>query len=125
MELDRRDLLMALASGTLFASTPLGALSAAPRRDWASALSELLPHAGSAQAVGRAYLDTRPEDFQPQTLLDTLFAGEDRADTRRLRDATTAAIRADFDAGRTVSLQGWILARTEVQLCAIVTLLAA
>ena len=125
MELDRRDLLMALAGGTLFAATPLAALSAAPRRDWAAVLSDLLPSNESARAVGRAYLDTAPEDFDPQGLVEDLFEGQDRAEMQRLRGTVASAVRADFEAGRTVSLHGWILSRTESQLCAMVTLLEA
>jgi hypothetical protein len=125
MELDRRDLLMALASGTVFAATPLGTLAASSRQDWAGVLSDLLPHVDSARAVGRAYLDGNPGDFDPQAVVNILFSGQDRVETQRLRRAVAARIRADFAGGRTVALHGWVLSRTEVELCALVAMLAA
>ncbi len=36
-----------------------------------------------------------------------------------LRAHAAARIRADFAAGRTVTLGGWVLAQTEARLCAV------
>ena len=43
-------------------------------------------------------------------------------DLAALRRELSAAIRRDFSAERTTSLDGWILSQTEARLCALVTL---
>ena len=45
-------------------------------------------------------------------------------DTRQLHLAFQAAIQDDFAQGRCVSVSGWVLARSEVELCALAALSA-
>lgn len=84
--------------------------------------------AGAARAVGEAYL--RQLDLQPErdaileltrSVLDII------ASARTQQDAVTALVGAvgrDFQEGRVLQLEGWIVSRTEVELC-VLTLLPA
>jgi hypothetical protein len=54
-------------------------------------------------------------------------AGTERLDLRRTDDLQRAfvqAVKADFGAGRCLQLGGWVLARTEVEVCALAALVS-
>ncbi len=84
-------------------------------------LSAVFTNWRSAAIVGRVYLQEHPEEAEVETLLARLDAAHlppaERAPLIERR------IRADFLAGRVVSTDGWILARTEARLCALAALL--
>jgi hypothetical protein len=117
----RRDHLGLLAAGWLALWLP-GA-SAGPRDD---AAAPWAPLAGdprtrrSAAALGRAYLRRHPEEASA--------AGLALALERRLpggmppERALRRACAEDFAAGDTLRLDGWVLARSECRLCALLAL---
>jgi hypothetical protein len=92
-------------------------------------LTALFIHQESAQAIGRAYLQSYPREADIQTLEDQIAQGI--AGGRTLLIATgkpqvskllTDRIRQDFATDQVVKVQGWILSITEARLCALTTL---
>ena len=68
----------------------------------------------SMRAVGRKFLEAHP---------DSTLAGLLRAlDPARGFAALDAEIRQQFTDGRVVRIEGWVLARTEAVICAVVAL---
>lgn len=84
--------------------------------------------ADAARAIGEAYL--RQLQLQPEResiLEHTRGVLQIIASARTEQAATTAlvgAVRRDFQEGRVFQLEGWIVSRTEVELC-VLTLLPA
>jgi hypothetical protein len=109
--LSRRFLLRIVAAIAAAAVLPAARAHAAR----AAALGAILPHGDEAARVGRAYLRLAPAMASPDHL----------AAARELPAHLAALQRDDFLRGRTVRLEGWILARTEAQLCALTALHAA
>ena len=88
-------------------------------------LRALLTDLASAERVGSAYVEQHPEEADP-ALLEARIAGS-QADAERIfgemrPDELASWIwnrqQEDFRAGRTVSVDGWILSETEALLCA-------
>lgn len=82
------------------------------------------PHPYDAVALGRRWLDTRSVPPDLTSLVRELFADNPAWEYALTRPAAVRRLsavmnQADFDSGRVVELDGWILARTEVRLCAI------
>lgn len=91
----------------------------------AEELTALFVHRPSARAVGRAYLRTAPQEADAGTLLHRLRAEAPdlfAAERRHLRQAAAERLRRDFAEGRTVTVRGWLLSRTEARLCALCAL---
>jgi hypothetical protein len=87
----------------------------------------LLNHEESARAVGRAYLRVVPTEASPVVLTARLVEGLpgglrtlSTVHDSRLRELVSRGIVEDFRDLRIVELQGWVLARTEARLCALV-----
>jgi hypothetical protein len=84
--------------------------------------------AGAARAIGEAYLRQLQLEPERESILEhTRGALQIIASARTQRAATTAlvgAVRRDFQEGRILQLEGWIVSRTEVELC-MLTLLPA
>lgn len=130
----RRHILIALLGAVL---SPV-AVRRLPRRDRvpgagrASAvpdgLADFFGAPASAAVLGRAYLKTVPNHRDANylaALLDELpEAAHGPAARGDLRRALARCRVADFAAGRTVAVDGWILARSEARLCAAVALAA-
>jgi hypothetical protein len=131
--LPRRDfLLLALAScGTpLFTSVASSGLEqqAEPglRGGSQTALQYFAEAGESARKVGEAYARQINLDFTEESILKAandvleLIAG-----SRGSNDALTAlgnAVRRDFQEGRSVQVEGWVLSRTELELCLLMLL---
>ncbi|MCM3881155.1 MAG: hypothetical protein ND807_13685 [Vicinamibacterales bacterium] len=82
----------------------------------------------AARAVGSAYLrqlglDTSAASIQQATRATTT-AIERASSQQKAIDALVAAVRRDFQEERSVQVEGWILSRTEAELC-VLTLLPA
>jgi len=76
--------------------------------------------AGGAEAIGERYLAARPQERRK--LADLVFSGPrwkgvTPEDVPAVASLLAAQIAEDFDAGRTVSVKGWVLAETECRLC--------
>jgi hypothetical protein len=103
---------------------------AEPRTDADSraAASYFGTSADAARAIGEAYL--RQLDVQPtraSILEHTAGALQILAAARNQKAALTeltSAVRRDFQEGRVLLLEGWVVSRTEMEICAL-TLLPA
>lgn len=94
-------------------------------------LADLLTDQRSAAAVGRAYLRSAPHERNPHLLVQAIAASRPElrrnlaaSDVPRLRAWLSQALREDFEQGRLVEVDGWILAETEARLCALAALRA-
>jgi DNA-binding IclR family transcriptional regulator len=80
-------------------------------------------HPASARAIGRAYLAAVPAEADAARIAALLALGPaSGASPAALRRRMAARLRADFAAGRTIVLDGWLLAESEARLCALVAL---
>jgi hypothetical protein len=101
----------------------LAACFVRPARAAPSPLDSCFRHPASARAIGRAYIAAAPEEVDPgrlATLLGMRPGSDEPVDALRWRIG--ARVRADFAAGRTVELEGWLLAESEARLCALLAL---
>ena len=84
--------------------------------------------ADAVRAIGEAYLRQLGRDSNRESILAAARGALESIN--RARDERSAiqmlvrAVREDFERGRAVQLEGWILSRTEAEICAL-TLLAA
>jgi hypothetical protein len=94
-------------------------------RDSCDAIAALWSDTGGACRVGRSYLAQVPEDADRDRLVAILFR-EEGAHAGMSADALRAqfarARMRDFESGDTVTVDGWVLARTEARLCALTTM---
>jgi hypothetical protein len=81
-------------------------------------VAELFDDFGAARAVGREYLQQRPEEAGKETLLELLSLRDD-LDPMVVRERMRAEVRRDYDHARVVLVSGWYLSRTEARLCAL------
>jgi hypothetical protein len=74
--------------------------------------------------LGRSYLMQYPDDRDVNGWIAGMVdgSGECCSDGEELVRAIVEKISADFDAGETVSIEGWMLSRTEARLAALVVL---
>lgn len=94
-------------------------------------LASLIRQQASASVIGEAYLAATPSEANAGTLVEAIFAGLDRAaagaagsapNPEKLRRALLDRVERDFGEGATVSLEGWIVSRTEARLCGLARL---
>lgn len=80
----------------------------------------------AVRAIGAAYLGQRGSGADRASILGAapgaLEAIERSRDERGAVRRLARAVRDDFTRGRTVQLEGWILSRTEAELCALTLL---
>lgn len=74
--------------------------------------SQLANHKG-VQSLGKKYLKTYPQESTSHVL---------RSFIPRTRSGIRKQIIRDFESGNLVSLDGWLLARTECRVCALAVL---
>ena len=112
------------------ATSGLAALLGCDRRPTlAQALAGFYSDPASAARVGRAVLAAVPAEATAEALVSAL-AGDRRAELAALAASDPAALRTllreqhrrDFEDGRTVAIDGWVLSRTEARLCAVAAL---
>jgi hypothetical protein len=122
----RRRFLLGLGLGVM-AATLAATGWAKPTWMRRAVVQELIGDLKGVRAIGARYLALAPEERDAARLARLLFAGI--AEARRpfagvdaLRRAIGAHRERDFAAGDTVLVDGWILARTEARLCALVFL---
>jgi hypothetical protein len=103
----------------------LAAAASAPD-DAAAALRLLLDDRTHARALGGSYRAQFPAESDPAVLTRLVLAavaphagGEQSLRRERLLPAFDRCVRAEFGAGDTLRLDGWVLARTEARLCAL------
>jgi len=114
-----------LALGLVLPAPLLVALE--PRTRAMAAWRSLVRARESARAIGREYLVQEPHEADRERLLESLSAicpAEQAVslDASELARRMARGVRRDFASGRTVSLRGWQLSRSEARLCALVAL---
>jgi hypothetical protein len=95
----------------------------APGEPESARLVRLLTQTDSARVIGREYLRLAPEERDP-TVLASLVAGRLADDPHVMSIATDTQLRLlllnstcrDFAEGLTITLDGWMLSRTEARL---------
>jgi hypothetical protein len=125
---DRREFLRRLSAGGASAlawAAAGGGWSCGPPPDpLAEAVAAAYADPEAARRVGAAWLAVHPDAGDPAALLaavvgDVAVARElAAADPGALWDALRRCHRADFEAGRTTRVAGWVLSQTEARLCA-------
>jgi hypothetical protein len=132
MKLNRRRSLIAgsVAAAGAAAYIAAGAIGTARRCTKFWAASEVA--AQSAKRIGFAYLRDHPEEASEVCLLSAvagrsvlaraLMAAPDMAAVFCILDDI---VRDDFAAGHVVKCDGWLLAKSEARVCALLTLQAA
>ena len=85
-----------------------------------SLVQTVFSHVGSAQEIGRYYLAGgegvgSDDRYRDMAALVNRLRGLKQSEMRRVFSQLS---RADFAAGRVVNIDGWILSRMEVRLCA-------
>ena len=140
MMLSKRSFLRLLAAfaamgESLIGARPGKAMPAPASRDRAAALRHLFSQPANAAAVGRRYLQQCPGEADADRLIGVLemqigvqAAAVPGTAVPSLAEAGSgpllrAAVRQDFAQGNIVELDGWILARSELRLCALAALL--
>jgi len=116
--LDRRRFLLLAAGGgaavVVGLGLKLGLGDGDPRTTGAAG-----PSPAAAEAVGRRYLEETPAESTEADLRaalpDELADVQPGEETARL----SAAVHADFDQGRTIELDGWLLSVTECRVAAL------
>jgi hypothetical protein len=103
-----------------------------PVRRWAAQLSGVLRHQAAAGEIGRAYLRAHPSEADPERLVAGITgdwergpAELDRLGRDELRLRLREQIRSDFAQGRTVLVDGWVLATSEARLFGLSALIQA
>jgi hypothetical protein len=115
------------AGGLLAAGRPGFSLAADPaERVLTEAAMSLFTDPAHVRQVGAACLDRQELCGSRATLIEEIFGAERQrlascATTAEIHDWLRTRIREDFAAGRSVTVQGWVLARTEARLYALAT----
>lgn len=114
--LDRRRFLYLAAAAAVLPFTVGSAGSSGDRHRWTPTRFDLLRALDdeTVRAIGARYRSSTPAEDDPGVLRRRLGAGS--PDTE---------IRADFAAGRTVVVDGWVLSITEARQCALFSLPSA
>jgi hypothetical protein len=118
--------LAACASGVLVPVRPASAAQSAPvDRAAAMGAGYFGDQAEAVRVVGEAYLRQLGRDTTRDSVVAAARGALDAIGSRNRVGATRAlveAVREDFERGRTVQVEGWILSRTEAEICALTLL---
>ena len=80
----------------------------------------------TVRAEGKAYLQKTPAENDDDKLVK-LLAGDssitDSSDEKEIQQFLEEKIKKDFEEGRTLLVQGWVLAVTEARQCALFSLI--
>jgi hypothetical protein len=133
MAFTRRSVLVALvrAGGLALArgrQAAIAATSSIPADPVVAKLRSLVSDPVGARCIGQIYLGQALAENDPTHLASLILSslGLTSQDSLRFQRGALSklfgtAVRADFAAGRTVVLHGWILSRTEARVCALWT----
>jgi hypothetical protein len=128
--LDRRTLLRALGTKALLlavAANGGAALGCGPEAEpEADALDAILAALSEGRDLGRSYLAERPEERSRQALRGLLLPEPESRwaawPGMELARRLAGEMDADFEQGRVVAVQGWVLSRVEARLFALAAL---
>jgi len=116
----RRKVLGYFAS--LLAGIPVLSLAAVGRAEalaplgWLEKCAGLSPSFDRAAPIGRRYLAMTPAERNP-TVLASRIAERVSGSGADFPAAVTSAVSRDFESGDVVMIDGWMLSRTEAQIC--------
>lgn len=114
--LSRRDLLTALLALTATSTSPIRAAGSGRPAVLDDIVRWLSP---DAAPVGERYLQLHRREADLDTLAQLLLDRIPHAIVDDLVRALSSAVREDFARGDLVNLDGWLLSRTELRLCAV------
>ena len=114
----------------LAAATLAVGLAVGGKRSWdhlaGARLGRILGEREAARAIGRAWLATNPQEGKRRRLIRELLAdlgfGARFAGSDELRRRVAERVRFDYGAGHVAQVEGWVLSRTELRLCALAAL---
>jgi hypothetical protein len=121
--ISRRSLLTILAAGCALGVMPDAGEASSP--DVTETLLSFVADRRSAATLGESWIDEDQTHASPSDVVTRLTAtlhaqGWSGAnDPAELRQRFNAAVRADYKSGETVTVEGWQLARTQADLCAL------
>ena len=100
------------------------AVTTPPGHSFESELATLFSTPQHAVEIGMRYLQLNPDKADRHTLLNDLFGrtSTSRKSPSSLADLVSGLQERDFRDGVVVVLDGWVLARAEVSLCALLYL---
>jgi|AraplaMF_Col_mMF_1032025.scaffolds.fasta_scaffold00012_220 hypothetical protein len=108
MSMTRRRLLAAVAAVALLPSQAFASAA-----DAAEGMLSLLPDRNAAAKLGETWV--RQENPRPDAVMQSLQQRLNGGDAGKLRNA----IAEDFRNGAVVKIEGWQIARTQAELCAL------
>jgi len=121
--MDRRQFLVFGGLSTLALAAPSAWGPRATARDRGvlarPALMAMLGSPDRVRQLGRRYRVVVPAEDDRETLVAALRSEVGSGSPSTLRSRLDARVRADFATGRTITVQGWVLARTEARQCAL------
>jgi len=109
----------ALATLALASGIPTALAKSGKSHITGQVLSEIFSDMSAARAIGNAYLNSaayRQNTVDPITPLMNSNYSHGRAE---ICDALRRQIQSDFASDRIVTVNGWVLSKTEVDLCAL------
>jgi hypothetical protein len=122
--ISRRALLAGLAAAGILAEA--GRPASADTSDLTETLLSVVDDRRSAAALGESWIaHKRGGGTKPAALVNRLAdilraqGWSGAKDPAELRQRLNAAVRADYRNGETVAVAGWLLARTQAELCAL------
>jgi hypothetical protein len=105
--------MLSLASaGRAAALDPLG---------WLEQCAGLSPSFDRAAPIGRRYLAMTPAERDPALLASRIAARVSGKGTD-FPAAVASAVSRDFESGNVVTIDGWMLSRTEAQICGLASM---
>lgn len=85
-------------------------------------ISELFADAAPVRFIGTLYLRQQPDEADGRRLCQALFAGPLPRTAAAIARSIAARRARDLKTANLVTVDGWLLARCEAQLCALVAL---
>lgn len=118
----RRDVVLGVAAAILGGGSG-GAIADEGIERAAEGIRSALGCVESATEIGRQYLTRYPAERGVKMLTELLgLEFLEQSTATEIRESLRAKIRMDFESGDCVSIEGWVLARSEARVCALVSL---
>lgn len=129
MAVSRRDIIQLTASALITAASSVTVFTTLQpsQKLTASQLVQTLDNPHAAAEIGATFLSSRAEP-QAEIFRAALSAKltargiGPKADPQAIKDAMSQLIRSDFAGGNLTDIEGWMLARSEAELCALAAL---
>jgi hypothetical protein len=131
LNLTRRRLLFALSlsfTGLLYSTRGMASLPEKPKyKAIANGLISIFSHKESLRLIGQEYIKQIPGKESELALVTSILDGKSGAvfqdsmllDKKELKKFIQLKVQGDFNNARTVSVEGWVLSKTEADLSAL------